>query len=151
MQRGFRLNIYNLEQFILFLLAKHNELDLRDLKLKILRTEPTLSEKMLVYKLSMLREEGYIEFVEEQSEEYKKCLESHSSNRRIKNIAKYCRERYPSKILVKISDSGKVKYIHNCYCLSYCLVKNEETALLNMNLCEELADLKTKPPNKCLC
>jgi hypothetical protein len=124
------LNIYNLEQYILFLLIKYNELDLRDLKL--------------------LKEEGYVEFIEEHSEEYKKCLEK-QSDKRIKNIAKYCRERYPSKILVRITENGKIKYIHNCYCLSYCNTKNEETALLNMALCEELADMKTMPPEECLC
>jgi DNA-binding transcriptional ArsR family regulator len=144
------LNIYNIEQYILFLLVKHSELDLRDLKLKILKVEPTLSDKLLSYKLSLLREEGYIEFIEELSVEYKKCLEK-QSDKRIKNIAKYCRERYPSKILVRITENGKIKYIHNCYCLSYCNTKNEETALLNMALCEELADMKTMPPEECLC
>jgi predicted transcriptional regulator len=97
-----------------------------------------------------LREEGFIEFIEEQSEEYKKCLEK-STDRRIKNIAKYCKERYPVKILLKITDSGKIKYINNCYCSSYCISKNVETAEMNMKLCEELADLKTKPPSKCPC
>jgi hypothetical protein len=145
-----KLNIYDLEQYILFLLVKYNELDLRDLKLKIERAEPTLNDKLLNYQLSLLKEEGYIEFIEEQSEEYKKCIEK-QSDKRIKNIVKYCRERHPAKILVKITDSGKIKYIHNCYCLSYCYTKNSETALMNMKLCEELADLKTKPPPNCLC
>jgi hypothetical protein len=145
-----KLNIYNLEQYILFLLVKHNELDLRELKLKILKVEPTLSDKLLSYKLSLLREEFHIEFIEEVSEEYKKCLEK-QSDRRIKNIAKYCKQKHPSQFIVKITDSGKIKYIHNCYCLSYCFSKNTETALMNMALCEELADLKTKPPTKCLC
>jgi len=146
------MNIYNLEQYILFLMIKYNELDLRHLKLKIERAEPTLNDKLLNYQLSLLKEEGYIEFIfiEEQSEEYKKCLEK-TTDRRIKNIVKYCKQKYPSRILLKITDSGKIKYIHNCYCLSYCGTKNEKTALHNMILCEELADIKTKPPSKCLC
>jgi hypothetical protein len=145
-----KLNIYDLEQYILFLLTKYDSLDLRELKLKILRSEPTLSDKMLIYKLSLMKEEGFIEFIEEYSEEYKKCLEK-QSDKRIKNIVKYCRERHPAKILIKITDSGKIKYIHNCYCLSYCIGKNAETAEMTMKLCEELADLKTKPPTNCLC
>jgi len=144
------LNIYNLEQYILFLLIKHSTLDLRELKLKVLRVEPTLSEKMLSYKLSLLKESGFVEFVEEQSDEYRRCLERHS-DKRIKNIARYCKQRHPVLIKIRITDSGKVKYLHNCFCLNYCYSRNTETALINMVLCEELADLKTRPPMKCTC
>jgi hypothetical protein len=145
------LNIYNLEQYILYLLVKYNELDLRDLKLKVLREEPSLSNRLLSYQLSLMREEGYIEFIEEYYEEYKKCIEKQSNDKRIKNIARYCKQKYPVLILVKLTEDGKIKFIHNCYCLSYCYTKNQETALLNMGSCEDLADLRTKPPEKCPC
>lgn len=143
------ISIYNLEQFILFLLVKHNQLDLRELKLKILKTEP-LSEKLFKYQLALLEEDGYIELVEEQSAEFKRCLEK-SIDRRIKDIKTYCKKRYPSVIKIKPTDSGRIKYLHNCFCLSYCYSKSAETALVNMKLCEDLADIKTKPPEKCLC
>jgi superoxide dismutase len=133
------------------LLVKYNELDLRELKLKISREEPSLSNRLLSYQLSLMRENNYIEFIEDASEEYKKCLENKSIDKRIKNIAKYCKQKYPSRILLKITDNGKIKYIHNCYCLSYCKNKNEEVALLNMRSCEHLADIRTKPPSKCPC
>jgi hypothetical protein len=145
------MSIYNLEQYILFLLVKYNELDLRDLKLKVLRIEPSLSNRILNYLLSMLREENYIEFIEEVSIEYKKCLEKNNMDRRIKNVAKYCKQKYPARILLKVTEAGKIKFIHNCYCLGYCYTKNQETALLNMRSCEDLADLRTKPPEKCPC
>ena len=135
----------------MFLLAKHSGLDLRDLKLKVKRAEPTLSDKLLNYQLSLLKEEGYIEFTEEQSVGYKKCVETHSTDRRIKSIARYCKERYPVLIKVKVTDLGKVKYVQNCFCLSFCHTKNAETALRNMASCEKLVDLKTKPPSKCMC
>jgi len=144
------MNIYSFEQYILFLLVKYNELDLRELKMKIMREEPSLSNRLLSYQLSLMKEEGYIEFIEEVSEEYKKCLEK-VTDRRIKNIAKYCKQKYPTRITVKITDSGKIKFIHNCFCLSYCDSKNAEIAILNMKSCEDLADLKTKPPVKCPC
>jgi hypothetical protein len=131
--------------------VKYSELDLRDLKLKIERLEPTLSDRLLNYQLSLLKEEGYIEFVEDQSSEYRKCLEAHKTDKRIKSVARYCRERYPTSIKVKILDAGKIRYAHGCFCLNYCLTKNTETAMLNMNLCEKLADIKTRPPSKCLC
>jgi hypothetical protein len=132
-------------------LIRHNEFDLRELKVKILREEPSLSNRLLNYQLSLMKEENYIEFIEKYSEEYKKCLEKYSIDKRIKNIAKYCKERYPVLIKVKITDAGRVKFIHNCYCLSYCCDKNAEVALLNMRSCEDLADIRTKPPSKCPC
>ena len=145
------MNIYNLEQYILFLLVKYNELDLRELKIKILREEPSLSNRLLSYQLSLMKEEGYIEFIEEVSEEYKKCIEKYSVDKRIKNVARYCKQKYPTKIVIKLTENGKIKFIHNCYCLSYCYNRNNETALLNMRTCEDLADFKTKPPSKCPC
>jgi len=145
------MNIYSLEQYILFLLVKYKELDLRELKIKILREEPSLSNRLLNYQLSLMKEDNYIEFIEEVDEAYKKCLETHSIDKRIKNLSKYCKQKYPARILLKVTDSGKIKFIHNCYCLSYCVNKNQETALLNMVSCEELVDLKTKPPTKCPC
>lgn len=62
---------------------------------------------------------------------------------------KYCKRFYPSQITVNITDSGKVKYIHNCYCLTLKLGSTHETALENMKLCSETADIATKPPAEC--
>jgi len=145
------MNIYSLEQYILFLLVKYNELDLRELKIKILREEPSLSDKLLSYQLNLLLEDGYIEIKEEQSDMYKKCVEQKSNDKRVKNVDSYCKKRYPSRIVVRITDAGKVKYAHNCYCFSICSHDSRQTALENMHMCEEYADIKTQPPLSCKC
>jgi len=98
----FKLNIYNLEQLILFLLVKYKELDLRELKIKILREEPSLSNKLLSYQLSLLVEDGFVEFIEEVNEEYKKCVENKSIDRRIKNVSKYCKQNTPLESYLKL-------------------------------------------------
>lgn len=143
------MNIYNLEQFILHLLVKYQELDLRELKIKVLHTEPALSEKMLNLKLNVLKDLGYIVFSEDQSDEYKKCVEEKSKDKRVKNAETYCRKKYPSTIIVKITDNGKIKYVHNCFCDSLRSGDSRETALENMHMCEEYADIKTQPPLAC--
>lgn len=140
----------DIEQFILHILIKYSELDYRELLTKVAHNLK-LGENYVIYLLNVLKDHGLIEFIEKTSDAYEKCLvdEKLRSDRRIKNIKKYCKRLYPSRISVKVTDAGRVEYAHNCYCLSFKLNSTTETALLNMKQCAEYADVNTTPPNKC--
>ncbi len=84
-------------------------------------------------------------------ENYKKYIECMDNNtdKRVKNKKKYCMKQYPHPLVVRITDLGRVEYIHTAFCLSYYIDRNHEIALENMKLAELFADLKTQPPTKC--
>ncbi len=99
-----------------------------------------------------MKAKGLITIEEDTSHEnYKKYLECLKSehDKRVKNIKKYCMKRYPHPLIAKITDHGRVEYIHNVFCLSYYYDRDRNTALMNMKLAEEFADIKTEPPPRC--
>jgi len=74
-----------------------------------------LDDKRINSLIGAMKGEGLIDILNISTEEYDKCVERVSNDKRIKDPEKYCLRRYPMRILVKITEYGIVKLIEKAY------------------------------------
>ncbi len=138
-----------IEHFLLHLLAKNKSKNDLYLIKTLLLLYTDASDETINRVLAIMQRDGYIVIAEEPNEMFKQCLETNGNNKRIKNVAVYCRERYPTRMTIQITDLGLIRYLHNVYCLTLLAGEDIETALLNFRAAMRSIDFYTEPPSSC--
>jgi len=147
------MSMIQLETYVLHKLINTpaGELDLRELLNSLRIHFPQYSDKVFRFLLNLLRDNGELEFIEKPTKAYLQCFESAKLDKRIKDPARYCKERYPIVIMVRVTDAGKAGYAERVFCNSYCFDHSYEVALINMRSVFDRIGFKTKPPEWCPC
>ena len=143
--------IRRIEQYFLHLLLRYPQLDLLELKTRALAvwSREGIGENIIEKVLFILKLDGLIAIEEEETPEFRKCLESVEKDKRIKNPRKYCKERYPVPMRAMITELGKIRYLHNIYCFSLEQGDSHLNALENMKRASKDIGFPTIPPDKC--
>jgi hypothetical protein len=97
------MEIMNIESTVIMRLKRMCEADRDSVSLREF-VFWTGSKKQLANNfIGILQSKGLVETLEKQTEEFRLCMEKKHNDKRIKNLKRYCLQKYPIDIIVKVN------------------------------------------------